>query len=281
MGRKTHAEDSETTQAIMMDEYRLTFAESILLRYYEYRNEGRIPKAIKLTIGELQLLRDFLDDELILIEGPDEERILAALQEEKGDAFQVLAINAGESRTDALEFVDFLKAPAFRFGLDQSLVISDAYGVYGLPMSVFIDSDGVVRSVYQGHANRARLASLVDAAIQARAPVEMAPELRPLTTIERDRIITVSRVGEGRLVLASRALRCDLTYCAETWLRAIETVAGVTELSFSMANANHPELSIEFDTRLSEQTLIDEVLRLLEASQDPLYRRPVEVRYAD
>ncbi|MPZ49036.1 MAG: redoxin family protein [Dehalococcoidia bacterium] len=206
---------------------------------------------------------------------------IAALQQEKGEAFHVLAINAGESRADALEFIDFLDTPAFRFGLDQSLLISDAYNVYGLPMSVFIDADGVVRGAYQGHASRVRLVSLVDAAIQAKAPVEIAPELRPVTTIERDRIITLSRQGAGRLALSSRTLRCDLSYCAETWLKAIEAVAGVKELSFSTPGAIDPELIIDFDTALPEQMLIDEIVRLLEASQDPLYRRPVEVRYAD
>ena len=99
-----------------------------------------------------------------LSEMPD----IKALQEEYGyDTFSVLAINAGETRDEALEFIDFLDAP-FIYALDPSLIASDAYGVYGLPLSVFIDSGGVIRAVYRGHANRERLGALMTAAIEAR-----------------------------------------------------------------------------------------------------------------
>ena len=68
---------------------------------------------------------------------------IKALQAERGaDGFVVLAVNAGETRAQASEFIDFLQAP-FTFALDPGLKLSDAYGVRGLPNSIFIDSSGV------------------------------------------------------------------------------------------------------------------------------------------
>jgi len=66
---------------------------------------------------------------------------IKTLQAERGaDALVVLAVNAGETRAQALEFIDYLKAP-FTFALDPGLKLSDAYGVRGLPNSIFIDSN--------------------------------------------------------------------------------------------------------------------------------------------
>lgn len=53
---------------------------------------------------------------------------IKALIEEKGGAFSVLAINAGETSEQAQAFIDFLGAP-FICGLDLSLTLSDAHGV--------------------------------------------------------------------------------------------------------------------------------------------------------
>jgi hypothetical protein len=94
----------------------------------------------------------------------------------------VLAINAGETRADALEFIDFLRAP-FVYGLDTGMRVTDAYGVYGLPLSVFIDSSGVVQAVYRGHASAALLERFVVAAIGAHPPGEVPAVLRIISTI--------------------------------------------------------------------------------------------------
>ena len=71
-----------------------------------------------------------------LTEMPDPK----ALQEERGvDNVSILAINAGETRAQADEFIDFLDAP-FVFALDPGLVVSDAYGVRERQSSLLIDS---------------------------------------------------------------------------------------------------------------------------------------------
>jgi thiol-disulfide isomerase/thioredoxin len=123
-----------------------------------------------------------------LTEMPD----LKALQENRGvENVSILAVNAGESRDQADEFIDFLDAP-FIYGLDLGLVISDAYGVYGLPLSVFLDAEGVVRGVYRGHAQPAILEALVTAAFEAAPHGELPAVLRTVSHIPRERVLTAS-----------------------------------------------------------------------------------------
>ena len=125
---------------------------------------------------------------------------IKALQAERGvDTVTVLAINAGETPDQAQEFIDFLEAP-FVYGLDTDLTVADAYGVYGLPLSVFIDSEGVVQGVYTGHANRTVLTMLTDAAIAAKPP-------GPLPTVLRDRHEHRAPAYPGRLLARLHQLR--------------------------------------------------------------------------
>src|SRR5688500_1083521 len=163
-----------------------------------------------------------------LTEMPD----LKALQEERGvDSVTILAINAGETRAQANEFIDFLDAP-FVFALDPDLVVSDAYGVYGLPLSVFLDSEGVVRGVYRGHAQPEILETLVKAAFDAAPPGDLPVVLRTVSHIPRDRVLTVFD-DESGLRFEGRSLRCDVSYCAKDVARdALRAVAGVLEVMF-------------------------------------------------
>jgi thiol-disulfide isomerase/thioredoxin len=203
---------------------------------------------------------------------------IKALQQHRGDdAFAVLAVNAGETASEAQEFIDFLEAP-FLYGLDVDMRVTDAYGVYGLPLSVFVDADGVIRAVYRGHANTDLLSRFIDAAIAAKPPGEVLPILRIVSTIPRERLLSV-RVEGARLVSQSRTLRCDPTYCAESAVRDLASVPGVTKVDFS-ALEGAVTLAIEFDrSAVDPETVVGELVRRLESSQDPLYEGPVQVRY--
>ncbi len=201
---------------------------------------------------------------------------LKAAQEERGlDTFAVLAINAGETRQRALDFVDFLKAP-FTYGLDTDLVISDAYRVYGLPASVFIDSKGVIQTVYAGATDRSRLDTFLDAAINAQPPGELPNALRPISTIPRDRVLSVEP-RDDQLKLSSRSLRCDSGYCATFVVDRLKTVDGVTVVSADLAQ-DSPSLTLRFDSSLiTRQQVIDTVVQALESVEDPVYQGPVTV----
>jgi thiol-disulfide isomerase/thioredoxin len=204
---------------------------------------------------------------------------IAELQKEKGDAaFAVLAVNAGEDLADAMEFIDFLDAP-FNYVLDRDLVVSDAYGVYGLPLSVFVDAGGIVRGIYNGHADRLRLSALTDAAIASRPAAELPPSIRLVSTIPRERVLTISRPGEGRVVIGGRSLRCDGSFCADVWLGSLAKMPGVRVVELPPAGESEPALSIDFDPeRVGEEQILRAVIEALEFATDPLYTGPIQLR---
>jgi cytochrome c biogenesis protein CcmG/thiol:disulfide interchange protein DsbE len=205
---------------------------------------------------------------------------IKALQERQGpDGFTVLAVNAGETRAEALPFIDFLKAP-FVYGLDTDLTVTDAYGVYGLPLSVFIDSDGVVRGLHRGHADRTRLEALVSAAGTGGSAGETPFQLRLISTIPRDRLLTVTKKTESEVVVESRSLRCDASYCAKDAVAALSSVPGIASTRLRLSKGE-PTLTLRFDrTKLSADDVVAAVRASLEAVSDPVYTQPPEVRYS-
>jgi peroxiredoxin/copper chaperone CopZ len=205
---------------------------------------------------------------------------IKAAQEERGiDTFAVLAVNAGETRERALEFVDFLDAP-FTYGLDLNLAVSDAYRVLGLPATVFVDSQGVIQTWYAGYTGRERLNLFLDAAIKAQPPGDLPLVIRLINTIPRDRILTVEQHGDRELRLSSRSLRCDAGYCANTVIDSIQAFAGVSVVNADLDNAS-PTLTVRFDPRLlTREQVVDATVQALETFEDPVYDRPVTVTYA-
>lgn len=202
---------------------------------------------------------------------------IKALQQERGrDAFAVLAVNAGETRAQALEFIEFLDAP-FIFVLDPGLVLSDAYGVHGLPLSVFVDARGVVQAVYRGHADRARLEAYISAAMEGRPAPTLPVQLRPVSTIPRERVLWVERRGPSELVFSSRSLRCDSSYCAEPAVQRFLATPGISGASF---DPRETRLALRFDpSLLDESVLVQHLHALLQDLRDPVYERELEVRY--
>ena len=198
---------------------------------------------------------------------------IKALQAERGiDTITVLAVNAGESLGEAQEFIDFLDAP-FLYGLDIDLTVADAYGVYGLPLSVFIDSEGVIQALYVGHANRKNLETLTDAAIHARPAGELPVVLRIVSSIYRERTLRVQAGDAGRIIFQSRSLRCDPSYCATPAVDELRSLQGVLK-----ATVNDGRLAVEFDqASTSASVLTDRLAALLSALPDPVYQSELMV----
>jgi len=210
-----------------------------------------------------------------LAEMPD----IKALQEQRGlNSFSVIAINTGETRSRALEFIDFIQAP-FVWGLDFDLTVSDAYGVYGLPYTIYVDSDGIVRVVYSGLAEKARLEAYVETAFNASVPPSLPGRLRTISNIPRDRVVTVETRATDRVLFTSRSLRCDASYCASSATERIRGLVGIQSVRTGIADGI-PSLEVRFDPTAIEQSLvINTLVSALEGLHDPVYETALEVRF--
>ena len=77
--------------------------------------------------------------------------IVEAYRMHKDAGLEVLAINltAQDTIADARDFVDEFQTP-FPVVLDETGEVSQAYSLFGLPTSVFVDAEGIVRAVNAG-----------------------------------------------------------------------------------------------------------------------------------
>jgi cytochrome c biogenesis protein CcmG/thiol:disulfide interchange protein DsbE len=66
-----------------------------------------------------------------------------------GDGLVVLAINIGESLSQAREFMESSQL-SFPVLLDKDGKVAEQYNVRGIPMSVFIDREGIIRAMKIG-----------------------------------------------------------------------------------------------------------------------------------
>lgn len=197
----------------------------------------------------------------------------------ENDGLRVLALNTGEPYKDALEFAEFLDQP-FDWALDPTLTVADAYKVVGFPVSMFIDRDGVIQGVHVGEMNRDDIVRFIDGAVSA-APVPDGPrKLRLITTLPREHVLYVDGSGTpGVVVLRSKSLRCDDTYCADLMGARLAAREGVTGSSFDRS-IDPPSLSVTFDpARTRSDAVVDAARDALEGLDDPLYQGTVEVRH--
>lgn len=66
------------------------------------------------------------------------------------DGLVVLAMNNGEAIEPARRFLDRIEVTLSEFGYDPTAAVVRRYGVTGLPVSYFIDKDGVITRVVIG-----------------------------------------------------------------------------------------------------------------------------------
>ncbi|MBI3805419.1 MAG: TlpA family protein disulfide reductase [Nitrospirae bacterium] len=70
--------------------------------------------------------------------------IEAAYEKHKREGLAVLAVNFGEKREEAETFAKKMGFP-FPTLVDRKVAIAERYGVISLPVSFFIDADGIIR----------------------------------------------------------------------------------------------------------------------------------------
>ena len=87
------------------------------------------------------------------VEMPDIE---TAYQNHADDGLVVLAINAGESRNDVLNFGERLNL-SFNLLLDSDNAVQDMYRIRAFPSTFFLDSEGTVKAVQIGYMSADQL----------------------------------------------------------------------------------------------------------------------------
>ena len=209
-----------------------------------------------------------------LAELPD----LKAVQQDVGaDRLNIIAINAGEDSSAAQRFLKELDAPAFHIGMDPTLVVADAYGVFGLPQSVFVDADGVVRAVYTGQLSKDLMQQYVQAASTGTDGPAAPTKIRLITTVARDHTLEVRTSGKGVVDLRSKSLRCDESYCATSVIDTLTQVDGVRSVE-RMLSEDPPRILVTFDeVRTGADDVASGLADALNKLGDPLYSRPLDI----
>lgn len=209
-----------------------------------------------------------------LAELPDFKEVQRELGAEN---INVVAVNAGEGLGDASRFLNQLDAPSFRVAMDPTLTVSDAYAVYGMPTSLFLDAEGVIRAVYVGQIDKDLMREYIAAASTGTTTGEPPKKIRLVTGVARDHVLIFDDLGDGRVELVSRSLRCDDSYCADTLIADFGQSPGILDLKrFETEDA--PGLRVVFNEQELTAAAIAERLRAaLEDLGDPVYDEPLQV----
>jgi len=200
------------------------------------------------------------------------------VQKELGvDNLHVVAVNTGEDASTAQKWLDRLEIDAFHIALDPTLVVSDAYGVFGMPTSFFLDADGVVRATYVGQLDKDLMREYLTAAQTGSNTGEPPTKLRLITTVAREHTLEFFERDDGNLELRSKSLRCDESYCAEDAVDDFQRTPGVHAVERHLSD-DPPGIVIAFDAELTDpETLAQALAAALNAAGDPLYERPLEI----
>jgi|CXWL01.1.fsa_nt_gi thiol-disulfide isomerase/thioredoxin len=209
-----------------------------------------------------------------LAELPDFKEVQGELG---ADHLNVVAVNAGEGSADASRFLKDLDAPAFRVAMDPTLVISDAYAVFGMPTSLFLDADGVIRAVYVGQIDKDLMREYVSAASTGTTTGEPPTKIRLTTGVARDHTLSVDDLGGGRVELSSKSLRCDDSYCGESAIEVFATGGGIRAVE-RFTSEDPPRLLVTIDETLLDAEGVAAMLKAaLDALGDPVYDEPLEI----
>ncbi len=203
---------------------------------------------------------------------------LKAVQRSIGPGrLNVVAVNAGEDNGAATSFLRTLDANAFRVAMDPTLVVADAYGVFGLPRSVFVDSSGVVRAIYTGQLSQELMRQYVAAASAGDTAPDAPPKVRLITTVARDHVLQVHAMASDAVEFRSKSLRCDDTYCSGAALDALAASGGVISIDRFLSE-DPPRIVVRFNAAATRADTVSQSLAAqLNVHADPLYERPLTV----
>lgn len=196
------------------------------------------------------------------------------------EGLTIVGVNVQERVSDAREFIEALELFDFVIAMDTDVTISDAYGVRGLPHSVFIDRNGVIQATFQGQLDEETMDGYVQAAIDAVPGGEPPDRLRFLTVVPREHVLEVFPDADnaGRVRFESRRFRCDDEYCGDPAVEPLADVDGVIAVDIRSDDAT-PSVTVTFNPALIEiDDVIATVADALRGYEDRLYTRDLEVR---
>ena len=95
----------------------------------------------------------------------DEAPILARAWREYGDQIEFVGIDIRDARSEALSFVDEYDL-GYVHVRDETMEISESYGLTGQPESFFVDQDGVIVEHVNGPLSADTLTQLLDVLVR-------------------------------------------------------------------------------------------------------------------
>jgi hypothetical protein len=140
---------------------------------------------------------------------------------------------------------------------------------------VLLAADAIVRRTYAGHVTDDALDDFVVAIRSGTYAPEPDPQLRLVTTVAREHVLHVEE-GDGDLVLRSKRLRCDESYCGNAALDALASVEGVLSID-RFTGDDPPRVIVRYDAATNAERIISALVALLGEDPDPLYERPLEI----
>ncbi|MBI2355874.1 MAG: TlpA family protein disulfide reductase [Candidatus Doudnabacteria bacterium] len=97
----------------------------------------------------------------------EEMPLMAKIQQEFGDKYVTLAINRAERLTTAKEYSDRVGVTGkMILVLDDDDSVYRNFGYFAMPVSIFIDKNGVIRSVKQGPLQEEELRNKINEILQ-------------------------------------------------------------------------------------------------------------------
>lgn len=216
--------------------------------------------------------------------------IQAVAQEHQVHGLRVLAVNMGDDPETARRALDARGITALDVALDLKMTVAGAYGVRGLPVSLFLDGDGVVRRVRFGEMSPEMVDRYALEILDQRpAALGASPEPNATPTARASEPaavkLVVDRYGPSTLLLQSPILRCAAGFCSSAFIVPLQDTPGITDLWWpSDRGSTDTGLAIAYDSeRITPDGIIALYSEALTKSPDPVYPLPhkVEVVYAE